>query len=241
MRLGQPAHIGCGRRGCQRPAATPCGEVGGLLMRRQALPRRCGRAGRSVGRWATGFPRIGDGEGGATGVAPSAGQNRFGRRGKRLEEVVLRNGSEREDPRRSGENRPGEVEFEDAGDVDDEFRLPAVLEQGEFQGRRLADEEAAAPPVLVLRDPLAAAVAAEQEKRVGRTACNEILTLAHSTSPSVPSCLGRPPPVHDPDRTQRAEFPDVLAVTRLRVCGLRPTAGAGQRRCATFGWNLCRK
>jgi hypothetical protein len=55
------------------------------------------------------------------------------------------------------------VELENSWDHDHGLRAVAVLEPGKFQGFRSVDEQAAAKADLVLNDPVAAAVPADQE------------------------------------------------------------------------------
>ena len=63
------------------------------------------------------------------------------------------------------EGTSAHVEFEDAGNRDYGFWPIAVLEQRKLERRRSADKEAAAAPVLLLGDPSAAAVLADQKER----------------------------------------------------------------------------
>src|SRR6476620_3582046 len=60
------------------------------------------------------------------------------------------------------------VEFERVRHRDHGFAPVAVFEQRELEGCGAADEEPAATASLLLRDPLAAAVLANQKERGGR-------------------------------------------------------------------------
>src|SRR5882757_5461189 len=68
----------------------------------------------------------------------------------------------------AGHGRGAHVEFDFARQVDDVFGMVAVLEQGVFDGLRMADEQAAIKTVLFLGDPLAAPVPADEDDSRGR-------------------------------------------------------------------------
>src|SRR5450432_3729137 len=55
------------------------------------------------------------------------------------------------------------VEFDFARQLDDGFGVMAVLEQRVFEGLRAVDEQAAIEAILFLRDPVAAAVLADED------------------------------------------------------------------------------
>jgi hypothetical protein len=57
------------------------------------------------------------------------------------------------------------VELENSGNHDHGARAPSLLEHCEFQGRGAIGEQAATKASLVLNDPIAASVFADQERR----------------------------------------------------------------------------
>src|SRR5262245_4712160 len=85
---------------------------------------------------------------GASGSAPGGGRHKCGGR----------------------EHPAAHVELDSAWQLDDGFRMVAVLEQRIFDGLRAADEQAAEQPVLFLGDPLAAAVTTDEDDGGGGTA-----------------------------------------------------------------------
>ena len=62
------------------------------------------------------------------------------------------------------------VEFDPARQLDDGLGMMAVLEQGVFDGLRAADEQATEQAVLLPGNPVAVAVAADEDDGGGRTA-----------------------------------------------------------------------
>src|SRR3954467_7070201 len=74
--------------------------------------------------------------------------------------------------------RGGQVELE-SRHGHHQFGPFAVLEQRVFDGRGAADKQSTTKAALVLRDPVAAAVLADQEESSVRTAREKCLTLAH--------------------------------------------------------------
>jgi hypothetical protein len=66
--------------------------------------------------------------------------------------------------------RPGgDIEFKNTAHHPNSFGMVSILGEGELKGCRLSDEEAAAQTILVLDDPITAAVPADQKERVLRT------------------------------------------------------------------------
>src|SRR5450631_2913275 len=75
------------------------------------------------------------------------------------------------------------VEFDFARQLDDGFRVTAVLEQRVFDGLRAVDKQAAIEAVLFLGDPVAAAVLANKDDGRSRAARWRFDEL-HVSSPS---------------------------------------------------------
>src|SRR5262245_49143731 len=75
------------------------------------------------------------------------------------------------------------VELENIGHHDHGLRPVSVFEHGEFQGFGAVDEQATAKASLILNDPLAAAVLADQEERGVGTTRRGRFAFDHDTSP----------------------------------------------------------
>src|SRR6516162_899391 len=63
----------------------------------------------------------------------------------------------------------GDIELKNIAHHPDSFGMVSILGEGELKGCGLSDEEAAAQTLLVLDDPIPAAVPADQKERVLRT------------------------------------------------------------------------
>ena len=63
----------------------------------------------------------------------------------------------------------GDIQLKNTGHHPNGFGMVSILSERELEGSRLSDEEAAAKAVLVLNNPIAAAVLANQKDRVLRT------------------------------------------------------------------------
>src|SRR6516162_7257399 len=63
----------------------------------------------------------------------------------------------------------GDIELKNIAHHPDSFGMVSILGEGELKGCGLSDEEAAAQTLLVLEDPIPAAVPADQKERVLRT------------------------------------------------------------------------
>src|SRR6516165_5170095 len=64
-----------------------------------------------------------------------------------------------------------DIQLKNTGHQPNGFGMVSILSERELKGCRLSDEEAAAKAVLVLDDPIAAAVLANKKDRVLRTDC----------------------------------------------------------------------
>jgi len=95
-----------------------------------------------------------------------------------------------------GEEPAADVEFDFARQLDDGFGMVVILEQRVFDGLGAVDEQAAIETVLFLRDPVAAAVAADEDDRRCRAARGRFDEL-HVGCPSGDEC-SLPAPRADP-------------------------------------------
>jgi hypothetical protein len=66
--------------------------------------------------------------------------------------------------RRSDARRAGQIEFEDSGNHDDRLGPISIFEQRVAERLRAVDEQAAASMLLILHDPVAAAVLTDKEE-----------------------------------------------------------------------------
>ena len=107
-----------------------------------------------------------------------------------------------------------QIELEHAGDIHDQFRPVSVLEPGELESRRLADEEAATLAVLVLGDPLAAAVLTKEEQAVAGPFEEKFSFWRMARLRRIPFPV---PGDRRPSMVRTGLLLDVLAVTKLRV------------------------
>jgi hypothetical protein len=86
------------------------------------------------------------------------------------------------------------VEFEHTGHHDHRLRAVPVLEHGVFESFGTVDEQATVEAVLVLDDPVATPVLADQEERgawriwITRATRRGRFAFAHDTSPLVCTC-----------------------------------------------------
>jgi hypothetical protein len=75
------------------------------------------------------------------------------------------------------------VQFQNAGHHDHGLRTVPILEHRKLQGFSAVDKEATMKPALILHDPIAVAILANQEERRFRSAQRGRLAFVHGTCP----------------------------------------------------------
>src|SRR5262249_56566925 len=85
--------------------------------------------------------------------------------------------------RASGARLAAHVELENIRHHDHGLRPVSVFEHGEFQGFGAVDEQATAKAFLILNDPVAATVLADQEERGAGATRRGRFAFDHDTSP----------------------------------------------------------